>query len=54
MESIFSEVLDEEAYTRRVVKVTLRMSNRHGQLFLGPQIELEGWMTSLPPEVADD
>tara|TARA_R110000868_G_C10881300_1_gene762973 strand:+ start:156 stop:1460 length:1305 start_codon:yes stop_codon:yes gene_type:complete len=54
MEAIFSEVLDEEAYTRRVVKVTVRMSNRHGQLFLEPQIELEGWMTSLPPKVADD
>ena len=54
MEATFSEVLDETSYVRRVIRVTVRQSDAKGQLFLEPQITLEGWLTTLRPDVADD
>jgi hypothetical protein len=37
-----------------VIRVTVRQSDAKGQLFLVPQITLEGWLTTLRPDVADD
>ena len=54
MEAVFSEILDEENYVRRVIKVTVRQSNAKGQLFLEPQISVEGWLTTLPAHVANN
>ncbi len=54
MDAVFSEVLDEKNYERRVIKVTVRQSNAKGQLFIEPQISVEGWLTTLPPKQADD
>jgi len=54
MEAIFSEILDETSYVRRVIRVTVRQCDAKGQLFLEPQIALEGWLTTLRPDVADD
>ena len=54
MEATFSEILDETAYARRVIRVTVRLSDANGQLFLEPQIKIEGWLTTLRPDVADD
>lgn len=54
MDAVFSQILDEEHYVRRVIKVTVRQSNAKGQLFLEPEINVEGWLTTLSPSVADD
>lgn len=54
MEATFSETLDESPYERRVVRVTVRQSDAKGQLFLEPQITIEGWLTTLAPDVLDD
>jgi hypothetical protein len=53
METLASEPLDGTA-DRLIVKVTVRQSDAKGQLFLEPEISLEGWTTSLKPEVADN
>lgn len=53
LETLVSEPLDDTE-DRLIVKVTVRQSDAKGQLFLEPQISLEGWTTSLKPEVADD
>ena len=53
METLVSEPLDGTA-DRLIVKVTVRHSDAKGQLFLEPEISLEGWTTSLKPEVADN
>ena len=54
MKAVFSQQLDDAASTRRVVKVTVRHSDAQGQLFLEPTISIEGWLTSLSLDVADD
>jgi hypothetical protein len=54
MEATFSEILDEASYVRRVMRVTVRQSDAKGQLFLEPRITLDGWLTTLRPEVTDD
>lgn len=54
MEAVFSEVLDEEPPVRRVIKVTVRQSDAKGQLFLDPEINVEGWLTTLSSAVAND
>lgn len=54
MHAVFSEVLNEAPYVRRVIKVTARASDAKGQFFLEPQISLDGWITSLCPKTADD
>lgn len=43
--SVFSVMKDDY---RLVVRLIVRESDRHGQLFLNPEFELEGWTTSLP------
>jgi hypothetical protein len=53
METLVSEPLDGTA-DRLIVKVTVRHSDAKGQLFLEPEISLEGWTTSLKPEVVDN
>lgn len=46
---------DEEMRPYRlVVRLIIRMSDRHGQGFLEPQFELEGWTTSLAEEDYDN
>ena len=37
---------------RRIVKVTVRTSDAQGQLYLEPEVSLEGWVTSLPASMA--
>ena len=54
MHAVYSEILSESPYVRRVIKVTARASDTNGQMFLEPQINLDGWITSLRPETADD
>ena len=54
MEAVLSEELPEEPGVRRIVKVTVRTSDPQGQLFLEPEVSLEGWVTSLPASVADN
>lgn len=54
MAAVFSEPLADEPTARRVVRVTARHSDARGQLFLEPEITVEGWITSLSPEVSDD
>jgi hypothetical protein len=39
---------------RLIVNITVRLSDAAGQMFLQPQINLEGWTTSLKPDVADN
>jgi len=39
---------------RRIVKVTVRTSDAQGQLYLEPEVNLEGWITSLPVSVANN
>jgi hypothetical protein len=40
----------EKRCYRLVVRLIIRMSDKHGQLFLDPEFELEGWTTSLLEE----
>ena len=48
------ERLGEYTHTvRRVVRITERTIDRHGQHLLMPEIELEGWWTSLDTDTAD-
>jgi len=53
METLVSEPLDGTG-DRLIVKVTVRQSDAEGQLFLEPEVSLEGWTTSLPSEIADE
>ena len=53
METLVAEPLDGTD-DRLIVKITVRQSDANGQLFLEPQISLEGWTTSLSPQVADN
>lgn len=39
---------------RRVIRVTERTIDRHGQHLIAPDIELEGWWSSLDPEAFND
>lgn len=48
METVLSEGLPDEPGVRRIVKVTVRTSDAQGQLYLEPDVSLEGWVTSLP------
>lgn len=48
---VFSVVKDDY---RLVVRLVVRESDRHGQLFLNPEFELEGWTTSLPEASYDN
>jgi hypothetical protein len=52
METLLSEGLDGTD-DRLIVKVTVRHSDSTGQLFLEPEVSLEGWTTSLKPDAAD-
>lgn len=52
MEAVLSETIPDEPGLRRIVKVTVRTSNAAGQLYLEPEVSPEGWITSLPAEVA--
>ncbi|NVD37121.1 IS1380 family transposase, partial [Marinobacter lutaoensis] len=54
MEAVLSETIPDEPGLRRIVKVTVRTSDAEGQLYLEPEVSLEGWVTSLPVEVADE
>jgi hypothetical protein len=45
---------EEKRPYRLVVRLIIRMSDRHGQLFLEPQFELEGWTTSLAEQDYDN
>jgi hypothetical protein len=54
MEAVLSEELPDEPGVRRIVKVTVRTSDARGQLYLEPEVSLEGWITSLPAHVADE
>jgi len=53
MEAVLSEDLPNEPGVRRIVKVTVRTSDAQGQLYLEPEVSLEGWITSLPASVAN-
>lgn len=53
MEAVLSEELPNEPGVRRIVKVTVRTCDPQGQLYLEPEVSLEGWTTSLPASVAD-
>ena len=53
METLVTESLDNTD-DRLIVKITVRQSDAQGQLFLEPQISLEGWSTSLKPAIADN
>jgi len=48
MEAVLSENLSDEPGLRQIVKVTVRTSDAGGQLYLEPEVSLEGWITSLP------
>ena len=51
MEQIIEETREDHTYTvRRVIRIIERTIDRHGQYLLEPQIELEGWWTTLDPE----
>ena len=52
MEAVLSEGLPDEPGVRRIVKVTVRTSDAQGQLYLEPEVSLEGWVTSLPESVS--
>lgn len=54
MEAVLSEELPDEPGIRRIVKVTVRTSDAQGQLYLEPEVSLEGWVTSLPVGVASN
>jgi hypothetical protein len=54
METVFSEPLEDETGARRVVRVTARHSDAAGQLFLEPQVTVEGWTTSMTAEQVSD
>ena len=54
MEAVLSEELPDEPGIRRIVKVTVRTSDAQGQLYLEPDVRLEGWVTSLPVSVASN
>ena len=54
MEALLSEELPDEPGVRRIVKVTVRNSDAQGQLYLEPEVSLEGWITSLSSGVASD
>jgi hypothetical protein len=53
METLVSEPLDGTG-DRLIVKVTVRQSDAKGQMFLEPEVSLEGWTTSLSSEIADE
>lgn len=53
METLVTEPLDNTD-ERLIVKITVRQSDANGQMFLEPQISLEGWTTSLKLAVADN
>jgi hypothetical protein len=53
METLVTEPLDD-TNDRLIVKITVRQSDARGQMFLEPQISLEGWTTSLKPAMADN
>ena len=53
METLVAEPLDDTD-DRLIVKITVRQSDAKGQLFLEPQVSLEGWTTSLKAAVADN
>jgi hypothetical protein len=54
MEAVLSEDLPDEPGLRRIAKVTVRTSDASGQLYLEPDVSLEGWITSLPAEAVSD
>lgn len=54
MEALLSEELPDEPGVRRIVNVTVRTSDAQGQLYLEPEVSLEGWITSLPASMASD
>lgn len=54
MEAVLSEDLPDEPGLRRIVKVTVRTSDATGQLYLEPEVSLEGWITSLSADVASE
>ena len=54
MDAVFSQLLDDADKTRRVIKVTVRQCDAKGQMFLEPQISIEGWLTSVSSNQADD
>jgi len=54
MEAVLSEDLPDEPGLRRIVKVTVRTSDASGQLYLEPEVSIEGWITSLPADVASE
>ena len=50
-----THVVDGESFRfRRVMRVTERTADRHGQCLLIPEIEIEGWWTSLERAKYDD
>lgn len=53
METLVSESMDGTD-DRLIVKIIVRQSDAKGQMFLVPQISLEGWTTSLNPALADN
>ena len=54
MEAVLSEELPDEPGLRRIVKVTVRTSDASGQLYLEPDVSIEGWITSLPADMASE
>lgn len=54
MEAVLSEDLPDKPGLRRIVKVTVRTSDASGQLYLEPEVSIEGWITSLPASVASE
>lgn len=54
MEAVLSEELRDEPDLRRIVKVTVRTSHAGDQLYLEPEVSLEGWITSLAADVVND
>jgi len=56
--AVFSETLsqhykDETYHFRRVIRITERTLDRHGQWLVTPDIELEGWWTTLDKDHDD-
>ncbi|EDM49416.1 conserved hypothetical protein [Marinobacter salarius] len=54
MEAVLSEEVSDELGFRRILKETVHISDASGQLYLEPDVSLEGWIASLPADIANE
>lgn len=54
MEAVLSEELSDEPGFRRILKEAVHISDASGQLYLEPDVSLEGWIASLPADIANE